>query len=66
MRNLIKKNLYTAKRFNYTLRYIDDIPLIIIACLKELIYPQLTLKKMTECFKTFILRYLLVYVRINM
>ena len=53
MKNLIKNNIILAKKFNNTMRYIDDLLTLnnnqFDAAIKD-IYPQeLQLKKTTEC-----------------
>ena len=53
MKNLIKSNIILAKKFNNTMRYIDDLLTLnnnqFDAAIKD-IYPQeLQLKKTTEC-----------------
>ena len=54
MRDLIRDNLCMAKRFNHTVRYIDDLHVLSLnntMCEREIcnIYPpELTLKKTTE------------------
>ena len=58
-KNLIKTNTILTKKFNNTMRYIDDLLTLnntqFDAAIQD-IYPQLQLKKTTECHSTVIFR----------
>ena len=53
MKTLIKNNIILAKKFNNTMRYIDDLLTLnnnqFDAAIKDIYPPELQLKKMTEC-----------------
>ena len=69
MKNLIKNNIILAKKFNNTMRYIDDLLTLnnnqFDAAIKDIhVYPQeLQLKKTTEC--TTAVSYLYVLITID-